>query len=209
LVVLWIGLGLRLPPIAVALLAIAAGAAATGALHEDGLADSVDGLGGGRGREEKLAIMRDSHIGAFGALALVVAVGIKAGSLAALIGTPSRAMLAVLVAAVISRSFALLHWRTLLPARNDGVARAAGQPDGASVGLAVLSGVLAAIAAAPAFGLGMPVALVLAAAGVIALSWLAHRQIGGHTGDTIGAAQQIGEALLFAGLAGGWTPLAG
>ena len=65
--VLWLAAQAGLPPLVCALLALAAAALVTGALHEDGLADLADGLGGGRDREAKLRIMRDSRIGAFGA----------------------------------------------------------------------------------------------------------------------------------------------
>src|SRR5204862_794236 len=64
-----------------ALLAVAAGLAVTGAFHEDGLADTADGFGGGKSREEKLAIMRDSRHGSFGVIALVLRGGLRAAAL--------------------------------------------------------------------------------------------------------------------------------
>ncbi|HEY0836205.1 MAG TPA: adenosylcobinamide-GDP ribazoletransferase, partial [Azospirillum sp.] len=75
---------LNLPPTAAALLALAASAWVTGALHEDGLADVADGFGGGRSRERKLEIMRDSRVGSYGVLAVVFSVGLRASALAAL-----------------------------------------------------------------------------------------------------------------------------
>ena len=74
----------RLPVGAAALLAVAAGIAATGALHEDGLADTADGFGGGRDRERKLAIMRDSAHGTYGIVALVLSIGLRATAIAAI-----------------------------------------------------------------------------------------------------------------------------
>ena len=84
--VLW-GAGGAVPPLAAALLAVAAQVLLTGGLHEDGLADVADGFGGGRDRERRLAIMRDSRIGTYGALALVLGVGLRVALLAPLAGT--------------------------------------------------------------------------------------------------------------------------
>ncbi len=75
--------GLGLPPMAGALLSLAVAAAATGGLHEDGLADTADGLGGGKSTEAKLAIMKDSRIGSFGVLALIFTLGMTASGIAA------------------------------------------------------------------------------------------------------------------------------
>lgn len=193
------------PPIVAALFALAAYAALTGAMHEDGLADTADGFGGGRARDEKLAIMRDSRLGAFGGLALLFTLLIKAGALATLSLFPAYAALAFIGAAVLSRSMALWHWNTTLPARRDGMAWSAGRPDWMSLLIGLVIGAVAALALLIAFGLAGLLAIVMAAAGVALLSSLCERQIGGHTGDTIGAAQQIAEALLLAGLSAGWA----
>ncbi len=76
-------LSLRLPVAAAALLGLGFGALVTGGLHEDGLADIADGFGGGFTAARKLEIMKDSRIGAFGALALILSVGLRASALAA------------------------------------------------------------------------------------------------------------------------------
>ena len=88
---------LGLPINAMALLAVAATVLITGGLHEDGLADTADGLGGGAGRDEALAIMRDSRSGAFGVLAMVFSVGLRVACLAAL--PDARIAVSALVAA--------------------------------------------------------------------------------------------------------------
>src|SRR5208282_3251017 len=107
---------LGLPPLVGAALV-----AATGALHEDGLADVADGFGGGATRERKLAIMRDSRIGAYGAVALVLALIVRVGALsAALAHGFSSAAGALVIAAAVSRAGALAPLALLDPARTDG-----------------------------------------------------------------------------------------
>jgi adenosylcobinamide-GDP ribazoletransferase len=191
---------LNLPALVTAFLAIAAGVAMTGALHEDGLADSFDGLGGGGNAEKRLAIMRDSRLGTFGALALFLVLATRGAAFAVLAVHPSRAVLALLAAAMVSRAMALWHWSATSPARRDGMAFAAGQPDTAALQIGLLSGLAGAIVLVIAFGFAAILGLVLAALATGLFSPLVNRRIGGHTGDTIGAAQQIAETLLFVGL---------
>jgi len=191
---------LSLPPFAAALAALAAGMLATGALHEDGLADVADGFGGGRDRERKLAIMRDSRIGTYGVLALVVVLAARGGSLAGL-ESPGAATAALIAAHAASRGgLAALMW-VLPPARSDGLAAATGRPGGADAAAAAVLGSLPAFLLLP-FPVALA-ALVAVAALQAALALLARRQIGGVTGDVLGAAQQLGEAaVLLAACAG-------
>jgi adenosylcobinamide-GDP ribazoletransferase len=193
------------PPVVAVLLALALYAALTGAMHEDGLSDVADGFGGGTTRDDKLAIMRDSRLGAFGALALLFAVLLKTSALAALALLPGYAAVALLGAAVLSRSMALWHWNATLPARRGGMAWSAGRPDWLSLLIGLVLGAVATIVLLAAFGLAAVLAIIMAAAGVGLFSSLAVRQIGGHTGDTIGAAQQVSETLLLAGLSACWA----
>lgn len=139
-VVLALAVGLWLPPLIAALLALAAGAALTGGMHEDGLSDTADGFGGGRSREAKLAIMRDSRLGTFGALALILVLLLKAAALAALAPSTGAAALAIVAVAVLSRSLALWHWAGTGAARPDGLAASGGQPDAASLQIGALAG---------------------------------------------------------------------
>jgi len=192
----WLGI----PALVTAFLAIAAGIVMTGALHEDGLADTFDGLGGRRGKAQRLAIMRDSRLGTFGGVALMLALLVKGSALAVLLPHPSRAVLALLGIAVVSRALALWHWSATSPARRDGLAFAAGQPDAIALQIGLLTGLAAAIVLVFAFGWAALLGIALAALGIGFFSPLIKRRIGGHTGDTIGAAQQIAETLLFVGL---------
>ncbi|HEX3884172.1 MAG TPA: adenosylcobinamide-GDP ribazoletransferase [Stellaceae bacterium] len=177
-----------------ALLAVLAGLAATGALHEDGLADTADGFGGGRERAAKLAIMRDSRVGTYGVAALVFSIGLRAAALSA-IRDPIHAGLALIAAHAASRGFlAPAMWR-LPPAREDGLGAAAGRPSRTVALVALAIGALvAASCLGPLHGI---VALVVAGGAVAATAALARRQIGGYTGDVLGALQQIGEIVML------------
>ena len=192
----WLGI----PPLVSAFLAIAVAIALTGALHEDGVADTFDGLAHGRSASERLAIMRDSRIGVFGALALIITVGVRVAVLAALAVHPSEAVLALFGVAIVSRSLALWHWSALPPARHDGMAWRAGQPDTPALQIGLLTGLIAAIVLIAVFGWAALLGLLFAGLAVGFFSALANRRLGGHTGDTIGAMQQIAEAMLLAGI---------
>jgi len=186
---------LGLPVNAMALLAVAATVLITGGLHEDGLADTADGLGGGAGRDEALAIMRDSRSGAFGVLALVLSVGLRVACLAALGGDAQNGVSALVAAHAVSRGLlpALMLW--LPPARSEGLAADAGQP---TPPVATLAAFIALVVAMIALGFGRGItAMIFAAVAVAALAILARRRIGGTTGDILGAAQQVGEIVVL------------
>jgi adenosylcobinamide-GDP ribazoletransferase len=193
------------PTLVAALLALAALAVLTGAMHEDGLADAADGLGAAGTREERLDVMRDSRLGAYGGLALIFAIALKAAALASLGYSPFYGFLALLMAAGLSRTLAIWHWNATLPARADGMAWAAGRPDSLALAVALGIGAVAALVLLVAFGLSALLGIVMAIAGVVFFSSHCRRTIGGHTGDTIGAAQQIAETLILAGLSAGWV----
>jgi adenosylcobinamide-GDP ribazoletransferase len=177
-----------------ALLSVLSGLALTGALHEDGLADTADGFFGGPDREAKLAIMRDSRHGTFGVLAIVLSVLSRAAALDA-IGDAIHAGLALIAAHAVSRAaLPVVMWQ-MTPARAEGLGAAAGSPR--------RSGIIAAVAIGTVIGLAAlgPVrgAIGVCLTGIIvfALIGWARRQIGGHTGDVLGAFQQIGEILML------------
>jgi adenosylcobinamide-GDP ribazoletransferase len=177
-----------------ALLAVLAGIALTGALHEDGLADTADGLAGGRDPARKLDIMRDSRLGTFGVLALVLSIGLRAAALAEL-REAIYAGLALVAAHAASRALLAGAMWALPPARNDGQGFAAGRPRLAPVVVALLIAIVINLAAlGPVRGV---VALGLAVAAVCALAALARRQIGGQTGDVLGAVQQVAEVVIL------------
>ncbi|HLY45779.1 MAG TPA: adenosylcobinamide-GDP ribazoletransferase [Stellaceae bacterium] len=177
-----------------ALIAVAAGLALTGAFHEDGLADTADGFGGGRDRAEKLAIMRDSRHGTFGIVALVLSVGLRSAALAA-IGDPIHAALALVAAHAASRGVLPALMRLLAPARPDGLGASAGRP---SLVVAIVAGVVGAGIALALLGpRSGAIALALSGIAVLLAALLARRQIGGYTGDVLGFFQQIGEIAML------------
>jgi adenosylcobinamide-GDP ribazoletransferase len=187
-------LSLRLPPLAAALLALGCGALLTGGLHEDGLADVADGFGGGLSRERKLEIMKDSRLGAYGAIALVLSFGLRASALAAL--APSGGLLALIAAGALSRCACLAPLALLPPARGNGAGRAAGGQADALPAACLLTLPFAFLPALFGGDLSASlVALVAAGGAVLGLCALARSQIGGQTGDVAGAAQQIAEIV--------------
>ncbi len=194
--VLWLAVQLGLNPLPAALLAVAAMVMATGAFHEDGLADTADSLGGYT-REKRLEIMRDSRIGTFGACALILAIGLRAALIAALIRETGMAgaALILIAAEAVSRAGALLLAAMLPPARSDGAGSAFAARQGAPATLnqaLLIAALIAFLTAASAAGV-MPTVLALIASGlaVVAMAAFARRNFGGQTGDVAGATQQI------------------
>ncbi|MCM5560336.1 adenosylcobinamide-GDP ribazoletransferase [Pleomorphomonas sp. JP5] len=199
-----VGLGASaagLPDLLVGLLVVTALVAPTGALHEDGLADSADGLVGGATTEKRLLIMKDSRIGTFAGLALVLSTLIRASAYGALFLHPAAGALAVLGGGALSRLSMTALWAALPNARPDGLAARLGQPDRRSVAIGagvtvLLLSPLPVIIGAPAVILG------IAFAGLAALAFgaLARKKIGGQTGDILGATQVLTEAAFLIGL---------
>jgi len=186
--------GIRLPSALAAALALVATLLVTGCLHEDGLADTADGLGGGRDRARKLEIMRDSRLGTYGVCALVMSLLLRWTALAAMASTVAAA--SALIAAHVSARAALPVFMRFVPAaRSDGLSARAGRPALRSAALAVLLGVLAL---ATALGLAATIiGLVLATCAGLLMAWLSMRQIGGQTGDVLGALEQIIEIVIL------------
>jgi adenosylcobinamide-GDP ribazoletransferase len=185
------------PDLAAAALVLGAGALLTGALHEDGLADVADGFGGGRDVEARLAIMRDSRIGTYGAMALLVSFATKLSALAAI---PDAYVVQSLIAThALARGILPFLSLNLPYARQDGLARASGQPDTTT---AAIAGALALLIAL--LSLSWTEALWAAVAAGISgfvMARLALRQIGGQTGDVLGAAEQVAETAILVLLA--------
>jgi len=183
-----------LPTLVAALLAVAGMVLLTGGLHEDGLADTADGLGGGRDREHALAVMRDSRIGSYGVIALTIAIGLRAAAIAAL-GYPDAAGLAIVVAACASRALLPAVMFLMPPARPDGLAQAAGTPSQrAAIEAAALGGIVLLLCLGLLAGLLLIALLALFTA--LFLRYLQHR-LGGQTGDTLGAVQQGAEVVIL------------
>lgn len=190
-------------PWVAALLAVATSVVLTGGFHEDGLADTADGLGGGQTRARRLEIMKDSRLGSYGALALGLTLALRVAALVMVMQLSAALAAAVLLAAHGLGRAAAVGAMTVMPYGGDPHMAKEGRPDRASLlGLTVAT-VLALwplVLLPPAAG-AAGVALGLLVGAVPA--WLAWRLIGGRTGDVLGAVEQafeIGFLLAVAGL---------
>ncbi len=183
-----------LPPWPAAALAVASTLVATGCLHEDGLADTVDGFGGGKSREQKLDIMRDSRIGVYGVCALAIALLLRVGVLASL--PNGHAVVWALIASHGAARATMPALMLLLPpARSDGLAYEAGRPSSDGVAVAAILGlVILAIGLHPWRGF---MALIVLVAVVVLTAWLSSSQIEGQTGDVLGALEQASEIAVL------------
>ena len=185
----WLGL----PPVLCALAALATSIAATGCFHEDGLADTADGFGGGWTAARKLEIMRDSRLGSYGGAALILSIAARAAAMAAI---PAPEILPALLAAHgLSRALVLLPSFVADTARLDGLAAEGSRPKRSTAILALAIGAgIAVLCLGLINGL---VALALALTVAWLMTRLARAQIGGYTGDVLGAIQQLAEILLL------------
>lgn len=180
-----------------AILALAVGLLITGAFHEDGLADTADGLGGGQTSARRLEIMKDSRIGTYGACVLVCVLALKAAILAT---TPIAAFL-LLAAHGLGRAAAVMVMRLTPYAPSGEAGKWKPVPQGVRTG-EVLVALL--IAAWPLVLLPPGAALVGLAGGAVLATLLAltaKRLIGGHTGDVLGAVEQVFEVGFLLGAA--------
>lgn len=195
-----------LPVWIAALITVAVLVAITGGLHEDGLADTADALGG-MSRERRLAIMRDSRLGSFGALALMLALALRVGALAELsMISVACAGGALVAASALSRLAALGLIGALPSARPDGLAGRAGRPGARSMWIAGMAGAgVAAISIVPTSSWHVLAGgAMVAALAFSSIARLAAAKFGGQTGDVAGAAALTVEiafligALIFA-----------
>lgn len=175
---------LGLAPLAAALVGLTGLALLTGGLHHDGLADFADGMGGGRDRAHVLEIMRDSRIGSYGVIALILALGLQAAALA-----ETAPQLAALILIAVASRLAMTAGLILLPpARTDGLGQSATAPWPALLPGALLTALLILTTG--------PQSLLILLAMALATTWCAHRahrRIGGQTGDVLGAMQMTSE----------------
>ncbi|MEM9970213.1 MAG: adenosylcobinamide-GDP ribazoletransferase [Pseudomonadota bacterium] len=177
-----------LPPIAAGLLAVMCSILVTGALHEDGLADCADGFGGGRDRVAKIAIMKDSRNGSFGTLALILSVTLRAAAIGAL-ASPVWAIIAIAAASRFSMVVAL---ENMPAARSDGLGASAatGGSQAPSAGIIALVAIAPMSVIAPS---GTLLAIAAMAVTGMVFARIATAQIGGQSGDVLGAIQQVTE----------------
>ena len=180
---------LGIPDLVSGIIAISIIALATGALHEDGLADMIDGFGGGRTVETKLSIMRDSRIGAYGVIALITVLAAKVGVLADL-GDIGVVICTLICSAATSRAAMPAMMRWLPPARRSGLSAQIGQPTAKDVYIGIA---IAGILCVCLLGWSGILAFLMTASAAILMVLLTKKQIGGHTGDVLGGTQQICE----------------
>ncbi len=163
----------------------------TGALHEDGLADTVDAFGGGASRERCLEIMKDSRIGTYGTLALIATLALKATALAQI---DAVSAVRILIAAYSGARLAAILGLALLPyagGENVKVSRAPSDMTGSEIAVAIATGlILGLLVLSPIVFLA---STVLAGVTASVIAWIARRKIGGYTGDVLGAIEQIYE----------------
>lgn len=182
-----------------AVLAVGLGLLVTGAFHEDGLADTADGLGGGQTAGRRLEIMKDSRIGTYGVCALVVALGLKIAALATL--PVEIGALALLAAHGVGRAAAVVAMRVTPYAPSGEAGKWKPTPMGVRTSEVIVALIIAIwpllLLPAPAAGLGVAFGAVAA----LILARMAVRLIGGHTGDVLGAIEQVFEVGFLLGLA--------
>ena len=180
-------------PIIAAILATAAMTVVTGAMHEDGLADSADGLWGAWQPPRRLEIMKDSQIGTYGVLALILSYALRITTLSVLI--PTGALLPALVAAhALSRAMLPAVMYALPNARNSGLSHRTGR---VSLGTAEVGLILGALITLISLGFDSVMIFVAAGAATLACSAIALEKIKGQTGDILGATQQITEISIL------------
>jgi adenosylcobinamide-GDP ribazoletransferase len=180
-------------PFVCGLFAIGVSVLVTGALHEDGLADVADGFGGAHKVSDKLRIMRDSRIGSYGVLAMIFSIALRAGALAGML-TPTMAVLSLIAAGAVSRGLVVAVMNQIDMARSDGLGAGAGKPSGEGALVALGLGATAAFLLLGADGW---MVLIMALIAAVFMAWLARRQIGGLTGDVLGAVQQVTETAVL------------
>jgi len=189
--VYWLTHSLSCPPALAAICALVAMIPATGALHEDGLADFADGLAGDT-KERSLSIMRDHQIGTYGVIALVLSLAMRATAIT-LIAEPRAVMAALIAADASSRLSAVFIMAALPPARRDGMSASVGSP---TAGLAAIALGVTFVIAWLLLPFGVALLLILSAiVSAVVLGRVALNRLGGQTGDVLGASSQICECL--------------
>jgi adenosylcobinamide-GDP ribazoletransferase len=195
----WLTHHFGLPPLLGASWALAAMMLATGAFHEDGLADAADGFGGGRTLERKLEIMRDSRIGSYGALALMLSMLMRVAAIATL-SRPGAVLAALMVAGMLARAAILLILILLRPARPDGLAAAMGDIPRANANIGLVLAVVVPFLLLPFFT--ALAVLFLSLGACLAFAKFAKQQVGGYSGDVLGAAAVIVECVALTVMVG-------
>lgn len=189
---IWLGM----PAIVATGWAIACQLFLTGALHEDGFADTVDGFFGGRTAERRLEIMRDSRIGSYGGLALSLLMLLRGGSMTTLAAEPMHIVFILATAGAFSRLALMLPLLWLRPARAEGLAHELRHLPARSLLAAMI---LTALIASSLSILGALSLFLMACLATLGLCSVAYRLIGGYTGDVLGATAIIAELVVLTG----------
>ena len=176
-----------LPQLASALIAVAATALVAGGLHEEGLANTMDGLLSGKDRDNSLHIMRESALGKFGMLSLIFVVGLKVAAIEAL--EPGMAAASLVAAEVAGRTVLPVVLMLIPPARAEGLSFQAGRPRKENATLTLLLG-SALVMLMLGIGSGLVTVVIIAALCAL-MTRVATLRLGGHTGDALGAIEQI------------------
>jgi cobalamin 5'-phosphate synthase/cobalamin synthase len=201
-------LGPVFPPLVTAVLIVSFDALLTGAMHFDGFADTTDGFGGGRNREDVLRIMRDHAIGSYGACALVLAIALKVATIGDLVGR-ATAIPALLLAPTLGRWSAVFSSSLAAYARpaSDDTSKSLGSP-ARFIGyreLVIATAIMLPVALALRPWRG-GAAFLSSALATAVWTWICRRKIGGVTGDTLGAGVEISECIVLALFTANWRP---
>jgi adenosylcobinamide-GDP ribazoletransferase len=193
---LWLAIFIGLPPVVAAGIGLGATILLIGALHEDGLADAADGLGLIREPARTLEIMRDSHIGTFGVLALIFSIGLRWSAITLLTArSPWFGAVVMTCSGAVSRAYLPAMMAMLPPVRRDGLGHGAGRPTMiAVVGSIFLAAVSVLILEDVTLGVS---ALLAPAAALFLFSLFVKARLGGQTGDILGAGQQLAEVSVL------------
>ncbi len=184
-----VAVALGLAPALAAGLILASQAVLTGAMHEDGLADSADGLWGGWTPARRLEIMKDSHIGSYGTIALILSFGLRWAALGALLSA-GHLWVPLIAAAMASRAAMPALMAALPNARGSGLASSVGRP---TLRAAWIAAATAALPCLILTGWGVIALVLVVTAATMAVGATANARLGGVTGDICGAAQQVAE----------------
>jgi adenosylcobinamide-GDP ribazoletransferase len=188
---LWVGL----PDAAAVGLVLGMQIIITGAMHEDGLADTADGLWGGWSAERRLEIMQDSAIGTYGVLSLILSLGLRWAALSVIVAGGNIPLVASIIAVgVVSRGLMPTMMMALPHARNIGLSHSFGTPGRA---VSTIAASLATFIAIAVSGAAVLIPIGLACVGVTCVALIARAKIGGQTGDILGASQQIAEIIML------------
>lgn len=187
-IALWLGL----PNAVTAGLIIATLAITTGCMHEDGLSDTADGFWGGWDKNHRLRIMKDSYVGAYGTIALVLSLGLRWQAVALILSAPFWP--ALLVVAMLSRAVMVPMMAFLPHARTEGLSHTVGKPPANTAWIALAIASFATLILFQLAALWLVCVSLLAA---LACAAIAKSKVGGQTGDILGATQQITEIALL------------